>query len=138
MCHLICSYCHIGSRASQCLFHLIHGHSHAHWCLSVLFLLSFDFLPKFLFHLFLLLAMVPNDSMNNPCATPQSGASSPLTIAHPTHHQKVIEEPFFLFAYGSQGSHTKTYVLATECHNARTPRLPPQHHPSTSHESRWV
>ena len=47
-------------------FHLIHGHSHAHWCLSVLFLLSFYFLPKFTFHLFLLLAMVPNDSMNNP------------------------------------------------------------------------
>ena len=66
MCHLICSHCHIGSRASQCLFHLIHGHSHAHWCLSVLFLLSFYFLPKFLFHLFLLLAMVPSDSMNNP------------------------------------------------------------------------
>ena len=63
---LMCSHRHIGSRASQCLFHLIHGHSHAHWCLSVLFLLSFYFLPKFLFHLFLLLAMVPNDSMNNP------------------------------------------------------------------------
>ena len=59
------SYLHIGSRASQYLFHLIHGHSHAHWCLSVLFLLSFHFLPKFLFHLFLILAMVPDDSMNN-------------------------------------------------------------------------
>ena len=47
-------------------FHLIHDHSHAHWCLSVLFLLSFYFLLEFLFHLFLLLAMVPNDSMNNP------------------------------------------------------------------------
>ena len=47
-------------------FHLIHGHSHAHWCLSVFFLVPFYFLLKFLFHLFLLLAMVPNDSMNNP------------------------------------------------------------------------
>ena len=47
-------------------FHLIHGHSHTHWCLSVLFLLSLYFLLKFLFHLFLLLAMVPDDSMNDP------------------------------------------------------------------------
>ena len=47
-------------------FHLIHGHSHAHWCLSVLFFLSFYLLPKFLFHLFLIPAMVPDDSMNNP------------------------------------------------------------------------
>ena len=74
-------------------FHLIHGHSHAHWCLSVLFLLSFYFLLKFLFHLFLLLAMVPDDSMNNPCATPQSGAWSPLTIAHPTHLARVPKPP---------------------------------------------
>ena len=36
-------------------------------------------------HLFLLLAMVPDDSKNNPLCTPQSGAWSPLTIAHPTH-----------------------------------------------------
>ena len=48
-------------------FHLIHGHSHAHLFLSVVFFLSFYLLPKFLFHLFLIPAMVPDDdSMNNP------------------------------------------------------------------------
>ena len=33
--------------------------------------------------------MVPNDTMNNPCATPQSGAWSPLTIAHPTQPSSI-------------------------------------------------
>ena len=48
-------------------FHLIHGHSHARiGCLSVFFLLSFSFSLKFLFHLFLIPAMVPEDSMNTP------------------------------------------------------------------------
>ena len=47
--------------------------------------LSSYLLLKFLFHLFLIPSTVPEDSMNNPCATPQSGAWSPLTIARPTH-----------------------------------------------------
>ena len=77
-------------------FHLIHGHSHAHWCLSVLFLQSFYLLLKFLFHLFLIPVMVPDDdSMNDPCATPQSGAWSPLTMSHPTHEARSIGAPIF-------------------------------------------
>ena len=84
-------------------FHLIHGHSHAHGCLSVLFLLSFYILLKFLFHLFLIPAMVPDDdSMNYPCATPPSGAWSPLTMSHPTHVQCLVLDhlvwPVALFA----------------------------------------
>ena len=63
-------------------FHLIHGH--AHCCLSVLFLLTCYFLLDFTFLLFLLLTMTDSDSMKNPCATPQSGALSAWTIAHPT------------------------------------------------------
>ena len=42
-------------------FHLIHGHSHAHWCLSVLFLLSFYFLPKLLFQLYLMSNSAPDE-----------------------------------------------------------------------------
>ena len=56
-------------------FHLIHGHSHAHWCLSVLFLLFFYLLLKFLFHLFLIPAMVPDDdSMNYPLCNSAIGS----------------------------------------------------------------
>ena len=56
-------------------FHLIHGHSHAHWCLSVFFLLSFYLLSKFLFHLFLIPAMVPDDdSMNDPLCNSAIGS----------------------------------------------------------------
>ena len=43
-------------------FHPIHGH--AHFCLRVLFLLTFYFLLDFTFLLFLLLAMTDSDSMN--------------------------------------------------------------------------
>ena len=38
--------CHIGSRASQCLFHLVHGHNHAHCYLSVLFFCLFTSCPS--------------------------------------------------------------------------------------------
>ena len=56
-------------------FHLIHGHSHVHWCLSVVFFLSFYFLLKFLFHLFLIPAMVPDDvSMNDPLCNSAIGS----------------------------------------------------------------
>ena len=57
-------------------FHLIHGHSPAHWCLSVVFfLLSFYLLLKFLFHLFLIPAMVPDDdSMNDPLCNSAIGS----------------------------------------------------------------
>ena len=56
-------------------FHLIHGHSHAHLFLSVFFLLSFYLLLKFLFHLFLIPAMVPDDdSMNDPLCNSAIGS----------------------------------------------------------------
>ena len=56
-------------------FHLIHGHSHAHLFLSVFFLLSFYLLPKFLFHLFLISAMVSGDvSMNDPLCNSANGS----------------------------------------------------------------
>ena len=65
-------------------FHLIHGHSHAHWCLSVFFLLSFYLLPKFLFHLFLIPAMVPDDvSMNNPLCNSAIGSMVSLDYVTP-------------------------------------------------------
>ena len=62
-------------------FHLIHGH--AHWCLSVLVLLSFYFLLDFTFLLFLILAMVPSDSMNNPLCHSAIGSMVSLDYCTP-------------------------------------------------------
>ena len=56
-------------------FHLIHGHSHAHLFLSVLFLLSFYLFLKSFCHLFLIPAMVPDDvSMNDPLCNSAIGS----------------------------------------------------------------
>ena len=65
-------------------FHLIHGHSHAHWCLSVFFLLSFYLLPKSFFHLFLIPAMVPDDvSMKDPLCNSAIGSMVSLDYVTP-------------------------------------------------------
>ena len=65
-------------------FHLIHGHSHAHLFLSVVFFLSFYLLPKFLFHLFLIPAMVPDDvSMNDPLCNSAIGSMVSLDYVTP-------------------------------------------------------
>ena len=63
-------------------FHVIHAH--AHGCLiAVFFLVPFYFLLEFLFHLFLLLAMVPNDSMNNPLCHSAIGSMVTLDYCTP-------------------------------------------------------
>ena len=65
--------------------HLIHGHSHAHLLLSVLFLLSLYFVLKFFFHLFLIPAMVPDDvSMKDLLCNSARGGWSAWTMSHPT------------------------------------------------------
>ena len=75
---------HIGSSLVRVLSH--HPiHACARGCLSVLFLVSLYFFLKSFFHLFLIPAVVPDEnSMEDPCATPPSGAWSAWTMSHPT------------------------------------------------------
>ena len=66
-------------------FHLIHGHSHAHLFLSVVFfLLSFYLLFKSFFHLFLNSAMVPDEnSMEDPLCNSAIGSMVSLDYVTP-------------------------------------------------------
>ena len=77
-------HCHIGSRPRSVISpHPIHAC--ARGCLSVVFfLLSFFFLSKFLFHLFLILSMVLDEnSMNDPLCNSAIGSMVSLDYVTP-------------------------------------------------------
>ena len=88
------SHRHIGSRASSASCHLIHGHRHAHLFLSVFFLVSLYFFLKFLFHLFLIPAMVPDEnSMEDPLCNSSFGRMVSLDYVTPDTRSQTEENP---------------------------------------------
>ena len=94
---LTCSHCHIGSRASQCLSisSMVLVMRIGVWASSSS--LSFYLLLKFLFHLFLIPAMVPEDSMNNPLCHSAIGSMVTFDYCTPdTHAEDAMAEPYFV------------------------------------------